>query len=300
MTPPATTAGGGRATGNVSREAATDSDRRPARRSTTPKLPRRLSGPIGGRGTASKGGRFAGRPAQPSSRSSRPTRVRAGSAVAQTLAARALSIVRALPDHPLLDRVVRGRAWIPLLGVLLAGIVAMQVEELKLGASIGRSIERSSALEGRNEQLRASVSELSDQQRIERVASGMGMIMPPPGAVGFLSANQSGSVQRALANVRAPDPSAFTLQPSTNGAVVLGPDQTAATLSTESASSVTGAASATQTATTATQTAAPATGASATQTATAIPTGPGAQDTSPAQAAPVTQPGSTSGTVSAP
>ena len=73
----------------------------------------------------------------------------------------ALGFVRSLPDHALLDRLIRGRAWIPLLGVMLAGIVAMQVEVLKLGASIGRSIERSTALQSRNEQLRASVASLA-------------------------------------------------------------------------------------------------------------------------------------------
>ena len=60
---------------------------------------------------------------------------------------RTAAYVRALPDHALLDRIIRGRAWIPLLGVLLAGIVAMQVEVLKLNAGIGRSIERGSALQ---------------------------------------------------------------------------------------------------------------------------------------------------------
>ena len=56
-----------------------------------------------------------------------------------------------LPDHSLLDRVVRGRAWIPLLGVLLAGIVAAQVEILKLGASMGRSLEQTTTLTSQNE-----------------------------------------------------------------------------------------------------------------------------------------------------
>ena len=56
-------------------------------------------------------------------------------------------MIRGLPEHTLLDRIVRGRAWIPLLGVLLVGIVAMQVEILKLGAGMGRWIHRSSTLQ---------------------------------------------------------------------------------------------------------------------------------------------------------
>ena len=93
-----------------------------------------------------------------------------------------------LPDHSLLDRVVRGRAWIPLLGVLLAGIVAAQVEILKLGASMGRSLEQTTTLTSQNELLRDSVASLSDDQRIERLATSMGMVLPPPGAVGYLTA----------------------------------------------------------------------------------------------------------------
>ncbi len=93
-----------------------------------------------------------------------PRRSRTGARGARAgvlLGARAARFIRALPDHRVLDRVVRGRAWILILGVMLAGIVAMQVEVLKLGASIGRSIEQSTALQSRNELLRASVASLS-------------------------------------------------------------------------------------------------------------------------------------------
>jgi hypothetical protein len=124
--------------------------------------------------------------------------------------------VRRLPDHRLIDRLVRGRAWIPVLGLMLAGIVAMQVEVLKLGADVGRSIETGSTLQTRNELLRASVASLSDQNRIERLAAGMGMVMPPPGSAGFLS---SASVSQAIANIHAPDPSAFLTSTTGNGAV---------------------------------------------------------------------------------
>src|ERR1700683_1124588 len=110
----------------------------PAR--TPPSAPRRVSGPV------------RGRIAQPS----RAPRVRRpASATHQPLAVRFVGFVRALPDHALLDRVVRGRTWIALLGVMLVGIVAMQVEVLKLGASEGRALQEGAALASRNEILRA-------------------------------------------------------------------------------------------------------------------------------------------------
>src|SRR5207248_1488188 len=86
--------------------------------------------------------------------------------------------------------------WIPVLGIMLAGIVAMQVEVLKLNAGIGRSMQQTTQLNARNEVLRASVAQLSDDQRIESVAARMGMIMPAPSAVGFLSARASGVTNR--------------------------------------------------------------------------------------------------------
>jgi cell division protein FtsL len=126
--------------------------------------------------------------------------------------------VRALPDHVLLDRIIRGRVWIPLLGVLLAGIVAMQVEVLKLNAGIGRSLERSSSLQGQNELLRASVARLSDEQRIERIAAAqMGMVMPAPTQLRFVHSGAR-SVERALGSIHAPDGTNFIAHLPTIGA----------------------------------------------------------------------------------
>ena len=134
------------------------------------------------------------------------------------------AFVVSLPDHPWLDRLVRGRAWIPVLGILLAGIVATQVEILKLGASMGRAIEQTTTLTSENEQLRGSVAMLGDDQRIERLASAMGMVLPPPGAVGYLPLGPNADVSRALNNLHSPDPSAFvSLTPLVgDGALVTG------------------------------------------------------------------------------
>ncbi len=179
-----------------------------------PSAPRRVSGPLG---RAPAPARSPSRPprtqAPPRPRPQAPART---NAPARGLRERAAASLRSLPDHRLIDRLVRGRAWIPVLGLMLAGIVAMQVEVLKLGASVGRSIERGSALQTRNELLRANVASLSDETRIERLAAGMGMIMPAPGATGFLS---GASVAQAIANIHAPSASTFLNASTTNGSV---------------------------------------------------------------------------------
>jgi cell division protein FtsL len=93
--------------------------------------------------------------------------------------------------------------------VLLAGIVAMQVEVLKLNASMGRSLERGTALASRNQQLRASVSALSDDARIERLAAQQGMVMPAPDAVTFLNPAGGAVAARAAQSIHSPDSSSF-------------------------------------------------------------------------------------------
>jgi hypothetical protein len=96
--------------------------------------------------------------------------------------------------------------------VLLVGIVAMQVEILKLGTGMGRWIDRSSTLQTRNQALQVSVAGLTDDQRIESLAAKMGMVMPDPTAVSFLSAKAGGDTARAIANIHAPDSSVFSSQ----------------------------------------------------------------------------------------
>jgi hypothetical protein len=169
------------------------------RKRASPQAPRRVSGPQKGLGRDAVRARSIKLPARGKRVSSRTG----------PLGTRAVSYIRSLPDHALLDRIIRGRAWIPLLGVMLAGIVAMQVEVLKLSASMGRSIERSTALQSRNEILRASVAGLADDQRIERIAAGMGMLMPAPDAVDFLTVRRAANVQGAVAGIHQPDAAGF-------------------------------------------------------------------------------------------
>ena len=197
-----------------------------------PKVPRRISGPLRGRVTS--------RPPTPSRRQS-ATQSERRTRPATPLRARAVAFVRALPDHPLLDRLIRGRVWIPLLGVMLAGIVAMQVEVLKLGTSIGRSIDRSATLQTKNDELRMSVAALEGDERIERLAAAQGMIMPAPDQVGFLSFSRSHAlVNHAVDNIHSPDAPSFLSVATTNGGIAsLASSQAASSALPGSASSQT-------------------------------------------------------------
>ncbi|HEY2652150.1 MAG TPA: hypothetical protein VGI50_09530 [Solirubrobacteraceae bacterium] len=177
----------------ASRARSTAPRRAHARGGAAPAVPRRVSGPAGGRV------RSQPRPQQ-----------------GATAGARALSLVRSLPDHSLVDRLVRGRAWIPVLGVLLVGIVAMQVEILKVGTSLGRSLERSTSLQSQNESLQAGVAGLAEYQRIERLATGMGMVMPSPGLLTFVAPHPRVQLSAGLNDIHAPDPTGFAPQLATD------------------------------------------------------------------------------------
>jgi DNA polymerase III subunit gamma/tau len=243
VTPPAATAAGNRTKSRVTHRAPT---KRVPRRVSVPAAPRRVSGPL-------------------------PARERL-----VPLHQRLAKLIRTLPDRALLDRIVRGRAWIPLLGVMLAGIVAMQVELLKLNASIGRSIELGAALQSRNDTLRANVSSLSDAQRIERLASGMGMVMAGPTSVQFLDARHVDPA-KAAANIHSPDPASFQ--------AALQAMLSSATQSTtgQGATSSTSAAAPTPTATSGA-----ATSNAGTAAATATSAGPATSATSTAPSTPTT------------
>jgi cell division protein FtsL len=149
------------------------------KRSPAPRSPRRVSGP-------------ARRPSvAPTPR-------------ALPLGARLRVRLRELPDARLLDRLIRGRAWIVLVGILLMGIVVMQVSLLKLNTGIGRSVEATSTLERKNSALRLSVSRLSSGERIQRVAARMGMVMPAPVNVKYLSVRPSRDARSAIMTMRVP------------------------------------------------------------------------------------------------
>jgi cell division protein FtsL len=129
-----------------------------------PRVPRRVSGPARGRAQAAR----------------RPS-----------LGARVLAFVVALPDHRLVDRLVRGRVWIPLIGFLLIGVVAMQVSMLKLNAGIGTAVQQTSTLERTNGELRAELAKLEAGERIQQAAGKLGMVMPAPDQVRYLTVGRA-------------------------------------------------------------------------------------------------------------
>jgi hypothetical protein len=118
--------------------------------------------------------------------------------------------VRALPEHKFVDRLLRSRLWIWLIGVLLGGIVAMQVSLLKLNSGISRAVETAATLERQNADLEAAIARKSAPDRIENGATALGMVMPPAGDVRYLTAGPR-DAERAAKRMQPPSDAAAAL-----------------------------------------------------------------------------------------
>jgi hypothetical protein len=112
--------------------------------------------------------------------------------------------LRALPEHRAVDRLLRGRVWIWLIGVLLGGIVAMQVSLLKLNTGISRAVTTTATLERQNAKLDAEIARLSSSERIRAGALEKGMVTPPAGEVEFLPARPGRDARAAARRMTPP------------------------------------------------------------------------------------------------
>jgi hypothetical protein len=147
-----------------------------------PRVPRRVSGP-------------AARPDRSPHDAPRTARA--------PLPARAARRIAAIADSRFLDRLVRGRTWIAIVAIGLMGIVFMQVSLLKLNAGIGRAVTTADTLERQNSMLRDEISRLDSGQRVQDLASRLGMVMAPAGAMHYLDA-RGANAARAAANLVPP------------------------------------------------------------------------------------------------
>ena len=160
---------------------------RPSGRHAAPVGPRRISGPVR---------RVAGSP---------------GVAAPARRTTTAFDRIAALPDHRIVDSLLRSSAWIWVIGIALGGIVAMQVSLLKLNAGIGRAVESAATLERQNASLETSVARLSSGQRIEEAATQDGMVTPASGKVEYVRPRPGADARWAVSRMQAPSAAAAEL-----------------------------------------------------------------------------------------
>jgi len=112
--------------------------------------------------------------------------------------------IKALPDHRVIDRLLRGRVWICFIGVALMGIVAMQVSLLKLNSGISRAVETTATLERQNSDMEASIARLASGERIRAAADSHGMVTPAAGEVHYLRVRGATDARLAARRMRPP------------------------------------------------------------------------------------------------
>jgi len=141
--------------------------------------------------------------------------------------------LRAMPDHRAVDGLLRSRAWIWLVGILLGGIVAMQVSLLKLNSGISRAVTTTTTLERENAGLEATIARLSSGERIRTTAIEEGMVTPSAGAVEFLRSRPARDGTLAARRMEPPSDSAAAimanggLEPGVLAATAVLPQTTA-------------------------------------------------------------------------
>jgi hypothetical protein len=104
------------------------------------------------------------------------------------LAGRTAVAVGQLPDSGLVVRMTRGRAWIAVLGVLLAGIVTLNVITLSFAASSGRIDAQITVLDQENSILRGRDARLYGTGAMRNAAGALGLAMPPTDQIHFADA----------------------------------------------------------------------------------------------------------------
>ncbi|WP_028061030.1 hypothetical protein [Candidatus Solirubrobacter pratensis] len=178
----------------------------PVRRRATPLHHRRVSGPA------------------------RPRPVTAGVALPAPRRGRTgvFERIRALPDQRVVDRLLRGRLCIWVIGVMLGGIVAMQVSLLRLNAGISRAVLTASTLESQNSDLESAIASSTSADRLRVAAADDGMIDPPAGDTPFLHARPGIDARLAVKRMTPPSDAAIGVMNNRGKAVATVTAQTGA------------------------------------------------------------------------
>jgi len=134
-------------------------------------------------------------PARQAPRRKAPSRARsfsqravAGGQLIPIAAGRTAVAVRQLPDSGLVVRMTRGRAWIAVLGLLLVGIVALNVATLGFAASAGQIDSEITALEREIGVISSRDAQLSGTARVRGDAAALGLTMPASDQIHFTQA----------------------------------------------------------------------------------------------------------------
>jgi hypothetical protein len=134
---------------------------------------------------------------KPARRATPGSRVAAGGRLIAVAGGRTAVAVRELPDSGLVVRLTRGRAWIAVLGVLLVGIVALNVVTLSFAASSSKIDEKNTALEQENTMLEGLLAQKEGARKVRNAAAAAGLAMPTTEEPAVINANPNAVAEAA-------------------------------------------------------------------------------------------------------
>ncbi len=95
--------------------------------------------------------------------------------------------VGGIADSGIVIRLTRSRGWIGVMAFLLVGIVALNVVALSFNSGSSKTAGISDKLRQENQALRAEITGGLSNERLQRVAARMGLVVPEPGAIAYLT-----------------------------------------------------------------------------------------------------------------
>ena len=104
-----------------------------------------------------------------------------------------------------LDALLSGRGWIALVFVLLAGIVFFNVDLLQMNREIAANAEKISTLKRDIARNRLDVARLASSERIQESAAALGLVLPAPGEVRYLTARPPIDAKQAAKRITVPN-----------------------------------------------------------------------------------------------
>jgi hypothetical protein len=108
-----------------------------------------------------------------------------------------LNAIGGIADSQFVIGMTRGRAWIVVLGILLGGIVAINVLGLSLSASGSDISTQVDELQQQNSVLRTRIANRVSNERISDAAATLGLAVPAPDQVHYLDARGSDAARAA-------------------------------------------------------------------------------------------------------
>lgn len=94
--------------------------------------------------------------------------------------------VGGIADSGIVLGLTRSRLWIGLLATLLVGIVGLNVVALSFNATSSKTAGLAEELGSENSALRAQIADGLSNERLQRAAVRLGLVVPEPGAVLYL------------------------------------------------------------------------------------------------------------------